>query len=66
MKKYSLSSVVCVSAYTEVFAESREEAINIAEGRDVRIDTNYGRDRASVWLISDADGEPQEIEVENE
>lgn len=64
MKTYQLSASVVVSAYTEVEANSLEEAIKIAEGRSVLIgDERNGVFVDEVWAIDidEADGEPQNI-----
>lgn len=59
---YKLGASVTVSAYTEVEAESLEEAIEIAETREVEIGTKRsGVDHEEVWAITEADGEPQDI-----
>lgn len=62
MKTYQLSASVTVSAYTEVEANSLEEAIKIAERRSVSIgDERSGVFADEVWTIDEADGEPQNI-----
>lgn len=69
MKKYMLSSMVCVSATTIVEAKAEAEAIEIAERRDVVIDILHGNYKSLIcgnWVISGADGDPQEIEVDGE
>ena len=62
MAKYRMSAAVTVSAYTEVEAETLEEAIEIAEERDCQLGFNgCGYDYSSSWLIDDADGMPTNI-----
>lgn len=62
MKTYQLSASVTVSAYTEVEANSLEEAIEIAKGRSVLIgDERSGVFVDEMWAIDEADGEPTNI-----
>jgi hypothetical protein len=62
MKTFNLSCKVTVSAYTEVQANSLEEAIKIAATRDVEIGgMGSGNDPDESWIIDDADGAHQEI-----
>jgi hypothetical protein len=62
MKTYRLSCTVTVSAYTDVEAKSLEAAIAEAESRPVEIGSPAsGHDPTDVWLIEDADGEPEGI-----
>lgn len=61
-RKYKLNGYVTISIYTEVEADSLEEAIRIAKSRDVGI-LNYGwKGRAKdVWVADEYDGLPQKI-----
>jgi len=62
--KYDLSCQVTVSAYTTVEANSLEEAIAIAEERDVVLSTpQSGADDEVEWCISDADGMAEQIQA---
>ena len=62
MAKYGLTALVGVSAYTEVEADSFEEAKEIAEGRECMLGFNgCGYTSDEVWLIEDADGMPTDI-----
>lgn len=65
MKTFSLSCKVTVSAYTEVQANTLEEAIEIAGRRDVQIGgIASGNDPDESWIIEEADGAPDEITAE--
>lgn len=60
--KFMLTCHVTVSAYTEVEAETLEQAIAEAGGRDVVLGgATSGEDESVSWLIEDVDGEPQNI-----
>ena len=62
MPRFDLAASVTVSAMTTVEAETLEEAIAIAEGRDVELGSNgSGYSQDEVWLVEDADGSPCEI-----
>ena len=59
---YRLNAIVTVSAYTEVEADTLEEAIEEAELRPVELGFNgCGYTPDEVWLIKDADGVPYKI-----
>ena len=61
---YKLSAAVTVSAYTEVEAESLEEAIEIAEDRDCVIGgIGTGSLPSESWIIEEADGMAQDIRL---
>lgn len=63
--KYSMQCMVTVSAYTEVEADSEEEAMEIARRREVEIGGNgSGQYPDEVWIIDDADGSPVNIRFE--
>lgn len=63
MATFRLSCHVTVSAYTEVEADSLDEAIKIAGGRDIVLGgVSSGVYEDESWVIEDADGAPMEIE----
>ena len=62
MKTFNLSAVVTISIYTKVEAETLEEAIEEAEGREIekrQWDADYAE--KEFWLADDYDGEPTGI-----
>ncbi len=60
MKVFKLSAAITVSAYTEVEAESLEEAIDLANSRTAcLLGSGYGPDE--FWIVGDADGMAQDI-----
>jgi hypothetical protein len=60
--KFKLSCEVTVSAFTEIEAETLEEAIEEAALREIVIGgPNSGADESESWVIEDADGEPENI-----
>lgn len=62
MPLFKLNAHVTVSAYTEVEAETLEQAIEEARSRSVEIvDERSGYLPSEHWLVMDADGEPMEI-----
>jgi hypothetical protein len=65
MKKFKLIAMLCVSAWTEVEAETEEEAIAIAKSRDPgRLCHNAispGHDEC--WHFQN-DGEPCHVEID--
>ena len=65
MKLFKLIAHVTVTAYTDVEAETEEEAMEIAEERDVEL-ACYGGLPADSWVVSDVDGAPQGTHVEDE
>jgi len=65
MKWFDMSCAVTVSAYTQVEAETLEDAIEIASERSMELSfTGSGNDSKEVWLVDDIDGEPQNIHGE--
>lgn len=62
MKKFKVSCKVTCSAYTEVFAASKEEAVEIASQRSVYC-AGFA-EHEDAFIIDEPDGEPQDIEVE--
>lgn len=61
MPVFDLTASVTVSAITRVVADSLAEAIEIAKERSVTVDPLGRADRSEVWLIEEADGEPDDI-----
>jgi hypothetical protein len=65
--KFKLGARVTVSAYTEVEADSPEEAITKAKRRSVSFGgTGSGAHPEEVWVIEGADGEPLDIRAEED
>jgi hypothetical protein len=65
MPIYKLSCHVTVSAYTTVEADSLEDAIEEASGRSVELHFNgSGTDPNDVWCVEEADGDPENVTVE--
>ena len=63
MKKFRFTAMVTVSAFTDVVAETEEAARAIAEARRTDLRNSFGDEEArEVWLITEADGEAQDIE----
>lgn len=62
-KIFKLNGLVTVSVYTEVEAETLEEAIEIAQQRDIE-KYHWGNNgqKKEVWVNDEYDGEVQEIE----
>lgn len=67
MSKYILNGMVTISVYTEVEANSKEEAINIALQRDI-VKSEWGSpwQKEESWVNDEYDGEVTNIEVEDE
>lgn len=66
MQKYAVSGTVTVSCWTEVEAESKVEALEIAENRDLaefHIDGTY--DVKSCFML-DNDGRPDDLKIDEE
>ena len=64
MKKYCLNALVTISIYTEVEANSLEEAIEIAEQREIEACNNdifSDNQIKRVWVADDYDGSPFNI-----
>lgn len=62
MKRFKLIGQVTVSAYTEVEADTLEEALAEAAGRDVVIGGHRsGYSPREEWIIDDADGEVENV-----
>ena len=63
MEKYNLSASITVSVYTVIEANSLEEALKIAEGRDIeRGEWNNKNQKNVVWVNDELDGEVKDIE----
>ncbi len=58
---FQLEALVTVSAYTEVEAESLEEAISMAESRPVTHGSDMSVGPATDWIVDDMDGMPTNI-----
>lgn len=61
MPKFMLACQVTVSAYTMVEAADLDEAVKIAEGRDVWFANEAGGEDDEAWVIEEVDGSPQNI-----
>lgn len=64
MKTFRLTAPITVTAYTEVEAETLEEAIKIACDRSAVVGgSGSGYSADEHWIVDDADGEvdPKEI-----
>lgn len=62
MKKFALTAEITISLYTEVEAETLEEAIEIAEERDLMaIVGTGGETRLDTWMADELDGVPKNI-----
>lgn len=60
--KYKLTAKVTISIYTEVEADSLEEAILISEDRSIESDNWSDKTQnQDVWVYEDIDGEPYDI-----
>lgn len=62
--KFTLHAKVTVSTYTEVEADSAEEALRIAGERDAVIGgIGSGAYPDESWIVDDIDGTPEEITI---
>lgn len=62
MKTFNLTATVTISVYTEVEAETLEEAIKIADERHLMSIVPNGGDTASdTWMADELDGMPVDI-----
>lgn len=68
MKRYTVNATVTISIYTEVEAESEEEALELAEGREMCSlvpPSRMGSRSDEVWChCGELDGTPQDLRVE--
>lgn len=63
MKNFKLTARVTISVYTEVEAETLEEAIKIAEDRDLMPIVHSGGEKAEdTWMCDELDGVAEDIE----
>lgn len=63
MRNFGLTARVTISVYTNVKAESLEEAIEIASKRDLmHIVNTGGQTEKDTWITDELDGEPVSIE----
>ena len=60
MAKFQLSAKVTVSAFTEVHADTLEDAIRIATSRHVALEGD-GSLPGESWIIEEADGSAKDI-----
>jgi hypothetical protein len=62
MKTFKLSGVVTISIYTEVKAKSLEEAIHIAENRQIEAYNFSDKEQSKyAWVSEEFDGMPSKI-----
>ena len=62
MKKFALTAEITISLYTEVEAETLEEAIEIAEERDLMTVVGTGGEtKYDTWMSDELDGMPENI-----
>ena len=62
--KFNLTAQVTISVYTEVEAETIEEAIEIAQERELMGITRTGVDtEQDTWLCDELDGMPENISL---
>lgn len=61
---YKISWTVTVSCYTEVEAESEEEARDIADQRPPQIWTWCGDPYGEVWIVDYVDWEPTITDID--
>ena len=62
---FKLSGIVSISIYTEVEAETLEEALIIVKNREIeKSDYRPEHQVKRVWVVDDYDGEPTNIEVD--
>lgn len=63
--KYKLTAQMTISIYTEVEANSLEEAIEIAQEREpMGIVSNGGDSKEDSWMCDELDGYPKNITQE--
>jgi len=66
MAVFKMTTKVTVSACTEVEADSVNEAFAIAARRSVELGGLGGEDMRYAWVIDEADGEPQDITIDED
>lgn len=63
-KTFKLAGQVTISIYTEVQAKTKEEAIKIAEERDLcNISVSDYWSEKDVWRADELDGRPKNIQL---
>lgn len=65
--EYRVEAKITIGTWTMVEAESKEEAIKIAEERDEKMSfiNNSGLDENEAWIIEEMDGEPFDLSAED-
>lgn len=65
--EYRVEAKITIGTWTIVEAESKEEAIRIAEERDEKMSfiNNSGLDENEAWIIEEMDGEPFDLNAED-
>lgn len=67
MPKFTLTGTITISAYTEVEAETLEEAINEAKNRgNAQIIKDGSYNPEGEWIVDELDGEVQNISASYE
>lgn len=66
MPKFNLSSMVTVSAYTVVEADTLEKAIEISKKREAVNGTTGGGSEDECWIVDEIDGAPQPSSIHEE
>ena len=62
MKTFKLTAIETVSIYTDVEAETLEEAIDIATDKEMMfISSNGGQTSKTAWMCDELDGMPVDI-----
>jgi len=68
MPTFKLNAHITVSAYTEVDADTLEEAIGISRDREIVLcpdaPSQHQNSPEEFWIVQEADGSPQEITEE--
>jgi len=65
--EYRVEAKITIGTWTIVEAESKEEAIRIADERDEKMSfmNNSGLDEGEAWIIDEMDGEPFDLSAED-
>lgn len=64
MPIFKISGIITISCYTDVEADTEEEALQIAEDREMMelpFNNAYGSDE--YWITDSLDGRPREIHI---
>ena len=64
-KEYTFSATITISATTKVEAESYEEALAEAQGREPELIISQG-EIDEDWIVGEIDGEPSNIRLDEE